>query len=697
MVRYAITIFLSAFLLFQVQPMIGKYILPWFGGGPAVWTTCMLFFQMLLLAGYSYAHLIATKLSQHRQVVVHGVVLVAAMVLLPIAPSEGWKPTGAGDPTWRILALLAASVGLPYFLLSTTGPLLQAWFSRTEPGRSPYRLYALSNAGSLLALLSYPFVFEPAFALRHQALGWSAAFVVFALLCGWCGIRTWHVRARGLATTSQESSTAGDTARRPTAGAVALWLGLSACGSVLLLSVTNHICYDVAVVPFLWVLPLSLYLLTFILCFDSDRWYVRPVFWGLLALSLPALVWLMYQGVEAPMRWQVLGFAGGLFVCCMVCHGELVRLRPSPRHLTAFYLTISAGGALGGLLVTLVAPRVFAMYLELHLGLWLCLALAVVAFWYTERPFRRWRRKWVAWACLQLCLFGLVGLGEALRRHAAEEGDGWLARSRNFYGVLSVGEFYDEDEDPRRTMRTLVCGRIDHGSQFTHAERLREPITYYGAQSGIGLALSHYPRHSPLHVGVLGLGIGTMAAYGQDGDQFRFYEINPEVERLARKHFTYLADSEADCRVVLGDGRLSLEREPPERFDILALDAFTSDAVPVHLLTREAFAIYLRHMKPGGLIVANISNRYLDLRPVLLAVASHYDLGAVVIDYEPETDEPEDGTCPSSFVLLTRNRRLRHRQPLHPAIRAAVDASDVPPERRLLWTDDYSNLFQTLW
>ncbi|NQT86236.1 hypothetical protein HQ560_05685, partial [bacterium] len=386
MLGFAVTIFISAFLLFQVQPLIGKYILPWFGGGPAVWTSCMLFFQMLLLGGYAYAHVIRTRLSQRTQVIVHVTLLAATLLALPIAPSEGWKPQGDENPALYILLLLAVTVGLPYFVLSATGPLLQAWFSVRHPGRSPYRLYALSNVGSLLALLSYPFLVEPAMALRSQSTTWSIGFGLFVAFCIVSALSMLRVRP-----TDADEAGADEDSAPPGWGVCLVWVALAACGSTMLLAVTNQMSWDVAVVPFLWVLPLTLYLLTFIICFEFERWYYRPVFWPLLGLGAGAIVHLMFEGVRMPILFQVAGYAGGMFFCCMVCHGELVRLKPSPRYLTSFYLMVSAGGALGGLFVSLVAPAVFPMYLELHIGLWMTCALALVVYLYSRGLLSFWR------------------------------------------------------------------------------------------------------------------------------------------------------------------------------------------------------------------------------------------------------------------------------------------------------------------
>ncbi len=1096
MLRYALTIFLSAFLLFQVQPLMSKCILPWFGGTPAVWTTAMLFFQVLLLGGYAYAHVVATKLSPRRQMLVHLAVLAAAMLLLPILPSDRWKPSAEGSPTWQILLLLGVCVGLPYFVLATTSPLMQAWFARTHPGRSPYRLYALSNVGSLLALLSFPFVFEPSLDLRTQGLLWSLAFALVAVLTGYCAVRARAEDATGeampepaadLPTLPAEDDAAPGWGRR------LMWLALPACGSTMFLAVTNQMCLDVAVVPFFWVLPLSLYLLSFIICFDNERWYFRPVWWALMAGGVLAMLWLLRAGVDADvtirqiLAWlglgawldkagdpavvwtQILGYSLGLFACCMVCHGELVRLKPRPKHLTSFYLMVSAGGALGGIFVSLLAPHVFRTYIEFHiglwatcalalaafwidkkphlrwpvpwyaalgvaayfliaglilifgpfdwltlggkarlpmhevlaiwagagvliaglamigpkrwwwlgaagcflllaallylvpsnvkpeafdaidlvkLGLWVACALAVVAAWLERKPHRRWRtpyyavlgaatyvlveativihgptpfpwltlggepvtarallslwailglfiaggwaffersgprllwwlagacyvalhaalfllypvkpppaeslafsaglwlvcglaiaavwldktprgewparwygaagaavyhlafgavfiltiallpinvgdrpvsveglvwlwgslgllvaaawvlfelrgawrgwwlgavacfilldaalsaellgtpswlarpaapiradhllivwllcglvalaywqRRWLWALCLPAFVAALLHVGADLHEQATDRLTSYVSLSRNFYGVLKVVE-YRKDE-PEHHQLYLSHGRINHGAQLQSDEGRRQAITYFGEDSGIGMALLHHPRKPEgLRVAVLGLGTGTIAAYGQRGDVYRFYEINPSVIKLSGRQgtdctkpvFTYLTDSEADCRVILGDGRLSLERHAEsQQYDVLAMDAFSSDAVPVHLLTAEAFKIYKHHIKPDGIIAVNVTNRFVDLRPVVRAQANELGMKCVHITCH---SDPAREVYYCAWMLVTANDDFLS----HPALLAgrtpdtAADKEQAP----ILWTDDYSNLFRIL-
>jgi hypothetical protein len=722
---YALTIFLSAFLLFQVQPLFGKSILPWFGGGPAIWTTCMLFFQTILLAGYAYAHLIRTRLGEWSQMIVHLVVLGAAMVLLPITPYEALKPVGGDDPTWRILAVLMVGVGLPYFALSATSPLIQAWFSATFPGASPYRLYALSNLGSLLALATYPFVIEPALALRTQSGVWSAAFAAFAVLCAGCAIKAWRSgtpapgRVNGLQACTAEGGCAtsastvedGDAtsvstaeggcatievAPRPRLMARVLWLLLPACGSVMLLAITNQMCADVGVFPFLWILPLGLYLLSFILCFESERVYWRPVWLPLMAAGAVAIIWLLFEGVHVAMLWQVAGYSGALFACCMVCHGELARLKPHPHYLTSFYLFSSAGGAVGGLFVTLLAPVVFQTYGELHVGLFACFALAAVAFWYEKWHNRRWQDMWALPLAGVSSVVAVGAVGSVLVVEARQELENALSVSRNFYGVLQVHEY--NTEDPERHYYSLQHGRILHGVQYVSEPLHSQPTSYYGESSGVGVAILNRRPKTPIKIGVVGLGTGSLAVYGGKGDTVRFYEINPEVLRLATSRFTYVTDCRArndgtggGCDVVLGDARLSLEREEPQGFDILALDAFTSDAIPVHLLTVEAFQIYQKHLKPDGVLAVHISNRFLDLKPVVLGVAERLGLSTAVIDADDEGGKEELSS--SNWILVSKDKAFLE----SPAV-AGVSWKEDPakPCKRRVWTDDYSDLFSIM-
>jgi spermidine synthase len=770
MTAYALTIFTGAFLLFQVQPLIGKYILPWFGGGPGVWTTCMLFFQVLLLGGYAYAHFTSRWLKPRTQAVAHFVLLAAALALLPITPSDSWKPHGGGNPTLQILALLAVSLGLPYFVLSTTGPLIQQWFSRARPGVSPYRLYALSNVGSLLALVSYPFFFETHFTRKAQAGLWAWGLVAYVLCCGFCAVRLWKLEGRRQKVEGRmQKAEAGVAEQAPEATAAAinsqpstlnyfLWLLLPACASVLLLATTNKLCQDVAVIPFLWVVPLALYLLSFIICFDSPRWYVRFPFTLALIAALGGLCWALYNGADLSLSRQVALYCGGLFVCCMVCHGELYRLKPDPRHLTGFYLMIAAGGALGGMFVAIAAPLLFTDYYELHWGLLLCgllflvvcatdraafgsalepkapcvqaswrwMACALtflvfggldqaiawlpahtkalskgfviglrigmwtlvalgVASWIARRKFRGFRH-WRFLTCAWLSL-GLVALGVTLWMQARDTGSERVYRSRNFYGVLTVYEH--EKKQPLSHYFLLQHGRITHGLQFADPVQATWPISYYGKDSGIGLAVDALPA-GPRRIGVVGLGTGTMAAFGRAGDYLRFYEINPQVLAVATSWFSYLPKCPGNVEVAPGDARLSLEREPPQHFDLLVLDAFSGDAIPVHLLTKEAFETYERHLNTNAIIAVHISNHYLNLEPVVINLARQFGYKLASIDYEEADDEW--WLYGSTWVLLSRSEQVINR----PAIRDAASVVNTNSTKVPLWTDDFASLFQIL-
>ena len=670
MILYAVTIFLSAFLLFQVQPLIAKVILPWFGGTAAVWTTCMLFFQLLLLAGYVYSHAyVRLRVPARRHI--HIALLVLAAATLPLAASTAWKPEGGEDPTWRILGLLATSVGLPYFVLSTTGPLVQAWYARSHEGAAPYRLFALSNLGSMLALVSYPLAVEPLLTLGHQAAVWSGGFVLFALACAMLAWRSKAAEAQGLA---------GSDTGAPGLGLKALWAALAACASLLLLAFTSHMTLNIAAIPFLWVLPLALYLLSFVLCFEASGWYRRWLFLPLLAAGLAGVCVTLTR--SNPSIWTLIPlYSATLFAACMVCHGELARSKPHPQHLTGFYLMLALGGAAGGVLVGLVAPKVFEDLYELPIGM-VALSLLVAAALLRDRASVLHGRFSIAARVVFLAL--AVALAVALYKTYAENSADTRVTSRNFYGVLNVR---DSGEGPD-AMRALSHGTIIHGKQFLEPDRRDWPTSYYGLRSGVGLALLDARGHGPLRVGVVGLGAGTLAAYGRTGDVFRFYDINPEVVELARTEFTFLKDSPAKVEVALGDARLSLEREPVRNFDVLALDAFSSDAIPVHLLTVEAFKTYLRHLKPGGVLAVHISNRYLDLVPVVQQAARHLSLELRQVEND---DEDDVGVYRSDWMLLSASPAAFEGQ----LLKEAGERIDAVPLVKL-WTDDYSDLYRIL-
>ncbi len=762
MLTYAITIFTGAFLLFQVEPLLARYILPWFGGSSAVWITCMLFFQLLLVVGYAYSHLIATRLRPRTQPIVHITIISACVLLMgalaliwqsPITPGPSWKPAGPDFPITRIFILLIVSVGLPFFILSTTGPLLQAWFARSRHGASPYRLYALSNIGSLLALVTYPFLVEPALTLKAQAILWSLLFLGFAVGVALC--------ARSVGRLPQSDLHLVDGAESedprvpvPTRSTRILWIALATVASVMLLATTNQICQQVAAVPFLWVLPLAIYLLSFIVCFDNQRWYRRGVFHPALGAAV-FLALVVLSSPAASIVIQIVTYSVLLLMICMVCHGELVRLKPSERFLTSFYLMVAIGGAAGGIFVVAIAPWLFTGYWEFHLAIWTSLLMLIIVLMRDPNSWIHRRRPGVAIAllCGAIVLPQLIGaqhLGDAIRRAGAHLIPGLVAiglmsavafqkqsqltrrwpgsilqasaimglivvggvlivdvegnrannliASRNFYGTLAV--YSVDSQNPEGQYFMLRHGQIIHGEQYSAADKRYQPTTYYGPDSGIGLVMLNYPRRfarnasdRSLRVGAIGLGIGTIAAYGLPGDYIRFYEINPAVTEIAKNetsYFTYLRDSRAKIDIVPGDARLSMERElangNPQAFDVLVLDAFAGDAIPVHLLTIEAIEIYLRELNPDGVLAIHVTNRHLDLQLVIQQIANHFGLKSGLV-------HQSGGSLvkPSDWIVLARNSTVLGQAGIASKLKPLDSRRNVR-----LWTDDYSNLFQIL-
>ena len=759
MISFAATIFLGAFLLFQIELTAAKFLLPWYGGAPAVWTTCMLFFQVVLLGGYGMAHASGRRNGKTQGIA--QIVLASASLLLlvaqwhfwktPLLPPGGWRPTPESPPVPQLLLTLAAAVGLPCLVLSSTSPLVQKWFFLTWPDRSPYRLYALSNAGSLLGLLSYPFVIEPAFNLRQQAVLLASAFFVFVLSlcrCAWRVARVSNTRAN--------DALPARPANRPGRGVACLWLILSACASAMLLSTTNMICQDIAVVPLLWVLPLSLYLLAFILCFGREKNYSRRDCLFALAAASVAICVLLIMGPSVTITAQIFVISALLFIACMVCNGELARLKPPPEHLTSFYLLIATGGAAGGVFVSLLAPAIFNGFWEFHFSLWLLWTLvpvllirdtnsiahrgakwipgflifsatAFVAFLFSPQALAKLRPAfghfsalaWLvsaalfalicicaihrprararlnpespAWFRAGLVLFwGLLSLTLLLDR--LNFSDGVKFASRNFFGVLRVTD--DTETDPAWRHFSLRNGRISHGRQFV-ADNLRAlPTMYYTEQSGAGIALREHPRAGHgMKIAAIGLGVGTVACYGKPGDEISFYEINPAVIAMNRRadFFTYVRDVACPIRIIPGDARIALEHElrAPDavQFDVIIADAFTGDSIPVHLLTREAAELYLRRLASGGVLCLHTSNRHLDLVPVVAAIAAQLNLEARRVKISGDDHRASS----SEWILL-----FRKGENVGPAIAQAGKPLAPPPEDFRPWTDDFSSLLEIL-
>ena len=742
MLLYAITIFLSAFLLFQVQPLIAKIILPWFGGSAAVWSAAMLFFQLVLLAGYAYAHVSIRFLKARQQMVTHIALLLVSCALLPILPSETWKPSESGDPTLRILMLLIATIGLPYFLLSSTSPLLQAWYVRRSGSGMPYRLFALSNFGSMLALVSFPFLVEPRLTSRWQAYSWSFGYVAFALVCT---LAAWISKEDSKAEPRpQEAVSPTDPpVPRPRFSDLALWVALAAIASILLVSITTHLSQNVAPIPLLWVLPLALYLATFMIAFESDKLYHR----GVMFVLLVPIFYYMARDLYADsgnlhIKILIPVFSGGLFLCCMLCHGELARRRPAPRYLTLFYLMVSLGGAVGGSFVALIAPRIFPSNLELPLALAACAILGAVVMWDAvfERPKRIFpilfmlasvgsRRRGAdlsprssgyppslpcrpleVAACsifgALILLFGTehpVGQWTLARRLAAGRrpaaripGLGRNTRMQKATGswsAISTASCTSRTMKPPTTTsireRSLLHGTINHGSQILDEPLRYKSTSYYGVDSGVGRAIRAVQKRGPIRVGVVGLGAGVLSNYGRPGDFYRIFEINPLVEKIAQTEFSFYPHSPADKRILMGDARLTMERIDSLQLDVLAVDAFSSDAIPVHLLTREALAVYFRHLKPDGILALHISNRYLDLEPVCKGGAEFFHKDAMTV-----TDDGEEAPylSASTWVLVTSGTDIFNDD--------AFKNADIQPAKTMphfrAWTDDYSNVFQIL-
>jgi len=631
-----------------VQPMMAKSLLPRFGGSAGVWIACMLFFQAVLLLGYFYSFCLTRYLGGRAQALVHLGLLVLSAGALPLKTR---LEAGGGGPTLTIVIVLAVSVGLPYFVLSTTSPLLQSWLAASRGEQVPYRLFALSNAASLLALLAYPAAIEPFLPTSRQMAYWSGGYVVLLILLA--AVAVGHV--------SQAPPVAYD-------GRPWLWIALAGCASTLWLAIANYLGQQVGAMPFLWVVPMAIYLLSFILCFEADGWYRPALFRWLMPMAWIAIgSRIALEGSSGGLGWEIPILSAALFVCCMFCHGELARSKPpAQKGLTFFYLMVAGGGALGGVFVGLIAPNLFTTFLELPLGVTASVFLALYLLFGVRSPRRLVRMGVVA----------VLAFVVSTQYH----GERRVIRTRNFYGTLEVREFGEGDA----AVRALYSGRTIHGLEFLSPALQRTPTTYYGVQSGAGRVFEAN-RNARRRVSVVGLGAGTLATYGRSGDLFRFYEINPAVIRAATESFSFLRNSAAATDVVTGDGRLMLDGEARHSIDIVVLDAFSDDAVPVHLLTRQAFEVYFDRLRPGGLLLIHLSNRYLDLSAEVEALAASLGKEAVRIHSDPD---PAQRTEPADWAIVAENRDdLR-------TLRAY--AQSPSPRRVRAWTDEYSSLLQ-LW
>ncbi|MBT4691985.1 MAG: fused MFS/spermidine synthase [Planctomycetaceae bacterium] len=692
----AATILSSALLLFLIQPIVSKSILGWFGGAPNVWTTCMLFFQSVLVIGYAYAHMLSS-LPMRRQVVIHMCVLLAALITLPVVADVSWQPDPSSNPTLAILQLLLIHVGMSYFVLSTTGPLVQSWFARSLTEGTPYRLYALSSVGSLAALIAYPLFVEVMFDTTEQGWIWSIGFIGFAIFIMILGRNCFRA-----APATQDINRTDSTPRRERTPPRQLlkWIALACLPSILLLAITDQLTQDVAVTPFLWVLPLAIYLISFIICFDRPAWFNRS--WYATATTLLILVLsLLYirESVDAffggslmqTLAESLIGttalMAATLFAICMLCHGELYQLRPAKSKLTQYYVAISIGGALGGFFVSIICPILFNQYHEFHLGLVIAFSAAAVLLLrlILDKP-----------AVTQLAVALPLGLafGIVLISQWGMTQTDALVATRNFYGVLQVTTTDATESTP--AIKEMRHGRVVHGAQLLNPLLLREPTTYYGRKSGIGLVfntlytvgLSGTP--APLNIAAVGLGTGTLAVYPTNIDQMTYFEINPDVIQLAKEHFTFLQSAAANVKTTTIDGRLGVATLPQHSTDLLILDAFSSDSIPTHLLTVEAFEIYLDRLRTNGVVCIHISNQHLDLTPVLAGIAARFDLSIrTVQSYEKIT--AIESTDDALWCILTANSIVLA------SLDHQVSVNGVGPESAITpWTDRYSNLLGIL-
>jgi len=734
---FSLTLFASAGFLFLIEPMAGKMILPLLGGTPAVWNTCMMFFQAMLLAGYGYAHFSSKYLPLKRQIVLHGVLLLLACIMLPVGINRSWIHA-SDSPIAIVLLLLTFSVSLPFFVLSSTAPLLQKWFAQTghPDAKDPYFLYSASNLGSVLALLAYPTLVEPNFTLKVQGILWAAGYGLFVILTLMCAM----LLKKSVAVcinegTGEVSGNCIDDAPAPTLGRRLSWLMLAFIPSSLMLGATTFFTTNIASIPLFWIVPLMLYLLTFIITFARTIPVVHRTMIRLLPFSMMLLLFFILSNITPPLWVNCVIHLGTFFITAMVCHGELAASRPSTKYLTEFYFIMSVGGVLGGIFNALIAPVVFTSVLEYPITL--CLAaffLPVISRRRSPVTMKTWlldfacaiiialltvwlTTEWPVWdfdfesvsqyldmehqTLLMTITFAIPALlcyfivfmkrpvrfGLAVAAFAiaclffGDRGEQIVYKGRSFFGVLTVYDNAGGD------YRGFLHGTTLHGKQSLDPETSLEPLTYFHRQGPVGQLLTEFSgKKAKKSVAVVGLGIGTLAAYGEKGQDFTFYEIDPAVKDVAANpaYFTFLENCEAECRVILGDGRLKIEDAPDKSYGIIVLDAFSSDAIPVHLLTREALQLYLSKLEDTGILVFNITNRYVSAQPLLKSLAK--DAGLVAL-YQDDGYDWSIGKFGSKWVIMSRDPKnfgdLRYDE----RWQDLTGWKTVPA-----WTDDFSNL-----
>jgi len=686
--------------------MIARFILPWFGGTAAVWTTCMMFFQTLLLLGYLYAHLMRRFVSPRMTWVLHLGLLLIAAATVSVVPADSLRPSGDENLTLGIIGVLGFTIGMPFFVLSSTGPLIQAWQSSSHQGQSPYRLYALSNLGSILALVTYPFLVERYLPMNSQALFWTIGFYCFSITCCWSGWQTVQLknwsgddfnnpldqtgervdgeRVDGERVDGERVDGERVEMGRPSLIVTIVWFVLAATASIILLATTNLLCQEVASIPFLWILPLSLYLLSFIICFDRPAVYRRLIFMPLVVVGSIVAVGLVHLGLFTGLAFQIIALSMVCFSASMVCHGELERSKPSPKYLTGFYLVVAFGGAAGGVFVCILAPQIFTGFLEFHVGLVVSLLVVLCVLVLPSR-----KRSDAVSPSVKLLKYGAamsvfvvlaIVLSSAVYFLDPSYQQGLIFRGRNEYGLVSVVE--------KDGYRQFINGRVEHGGQKVGTGKEMEHISYYVPESGVGVAFDGFREISDdsLNVAVLGLGAGAMATWLEPDDRMVFFEINPMVVDIAENHFSFLENSAGETRVELGDGRLQLQKEMEagdrDLYDLIFIDAFSSDSIPIHLLTTECFEIYLNRLKPNGVLVSHITNRFIDLQPVILDHSLRSGLTPILVDYHSP-----DGKLKTRWILMTKNNDFKNSAKVKLFEREWVDG--ILPVR---WSDDYSSV-----
>ena len=711
---FYIPILLASTLLFLIQPLIGKHLLPLFGGTSYVWTTAMLFFQTALLLGYYYTYSL-TKLRPRTQAIIHTILLFTCICFIVyfniqkttaiLAPLEYLLPTHF-PPILQAMLLLVTSIGLPYFLLSTTSTLLSKWHYALFPTKSPYPLYAISNTGSLLAIVAYPFILEPLASTKTLAQFWTLFFLLTCLLLIASSVLIFRVaKKENIMLTKSSVKLKRKSNSPPDRKTYIGWLLLAAASSFTLLSTTNILTQSVAPLPFLWLLPLGIYLVTFSASFQQLR-PVNSTLFALCSLILAPFCFLFTITIVPNFILTVSLFSVFLFCSFMVYHTGLYLKRPHPKHLEKFYLTIALGSALGSALVAIAAPLLLPGLWEFQISLLITLIVSLFSLNKYRFPsvaqlntiasfdFHHGIKTKLKAMIVIVILLGSSALFLFFIRLAFQNKNAkhTLTSLRSFYGLVSV----KESASKSGKIRLLLHGRINHGLQYTEPTKAQASTSYYGLESGAGVALKKYREinkqdSEKIRMGVIGLGVGTLAIYGQNRDDIRFFEINPDVEYLARKYFTYLNNSLAATDVVIGDGRLLLEAEEQkgaDPYDVLVLDAFSDDAIPVHVITKEAFMVYKSRLKKNGIIVANISNSYLDLTPVIKQLAIHHEMEYAIIS---DDGNPTRNLAPSLWAILTTNKSFLNDSVFKDKRIPNSEIKDLK-----LWTDNYSNLFNVL-